>query len=114
MEKIKGYTLHGDYYLADKVIPDKTAYEALHTEEEITLSNGKTVIARVLSREELDTIPLEERQIEVSYWTSTEVVFEHTYLACWALNSKKSNNFFGEYTYGGTYAIRLGFKNPFI
>lgn len=73
--KIPGYTLHGDYYLADKVIPNKNWNEACKIIKEITLPNGKTVIARTLSKAELETIPQEQREISenghVWYWTST-------------------------------------------
>jgi hypothetical protein len=73
--EIKGYTLHGDYYLADKVIPNKTWEEACKIKEEITLPNGKKVVAHTLSKEELETIPKEERKIDENghwwYWTST-------------------------------------------
>ena len=68
--EIKGYTLHGDYYLADKVIPNKTWKEALRMKEEITLPNGKKVIAHTLSKKELETIPQEERECGKWYWTS--------------------------------------------
>jgi hypothetical protein len=73
--KISGYTLHGNYYLADKVIPNKTWEEACKMKEEITLPNGKTIIAHTLSKEELESIPKEERKIDENghwwYWTST-------------------------------------------
>jgi hypothetical protein len=69
--KIKGYTLHGDYYLADNVIPNKTWKEACEMKEEITLSNGKKVVAHTLSKEELESIPSEERSCDKWYWTST-------------------------------------------
>lgn len=68
--KIKGYTLHGDYYLTDTVIPNKNWEEACRMKEVITLSNGKTVIARILSKKELETIPLKERKCGKWYWTS--------------------------------------------
>ena len=73
--KIPGYTIHGDYYLADKVIPNKTWEEACKMKEMITLPNGKTVIAHTLSKEELKSIPLKERKISENghywYWAST-------------------------------------------
>lgn len=73
--KIPGYTLHGDYYLSDKVIPNKTWEEAIKMKEVITLSNGKKVIAHTLSKKELENIPQEERKISENghwwYWTST-------------------------------------------
>lgn len=73
--KIPGYTLHGDYYLADEVIPNKTWKEACKMKEVITLPNDKMVIAHTLSKEELKTIPQEERGIHSFwyywYWTTT-------------------------------------------
>jgi len=73
--EIKGYTLHGDYYLADKAIPNKTWKEAIKMKEVITLPNGKKILAHTLSKEELETIPQEERRISKNghfwYWTST-------------------------------------------
>lgn len=70
--KIPGYTLHGDYYLADEVILGKTWKEACEMKKVITLPNGKKVIAHTLSKEELKTIPQEERGIDNRwYWTST-------------------------------------------
>lgn len=69
--KIPGYTLHGDYYLADKVIPNKNFEEAARIKKEVTLPNGKTVIAHILSKEELESISLEERKCGKWYWTST-------------------------------------------
>jgi hypothetical protein len=81
--EIKGYTLHGDYYLADKIIPGKTWKEAIKMKEEITLPNGKKVIAHTLSKEELETIPQEERKIDKNghfwYWTSTPSDDKHAW-----------------------------------
>lgn len=108
--KIPGYTLHGDYYLADTVIPNKNWKEALEMKEVITLPNGKTVVAHILSKEELETIPLEERKCGKWYWTSTPY---------------DVNDAWTVYFYGGFYVnyvnysnegggARLGFKNPFL
>lgn len=70
--KIPGYTLHGDYYLADNVIPNKTWKEACEMKEEITLSNGKKVVAHTFSKEELEIISKKERGMkDCWYWTST-------------------------------------------
>ena len=81
--KIKGYTLRGDYYLADKVIPNKNWKEAVKIKEVITLPNGKTVTSRTLSKAELETIPQEQRKISenghVWYWTSTPYSDDHTW-----------------------------------
>lgn len=62
--KIPGYTLHGDYYLADEIIPNKTWEEAVRMKEMIILPNNKTVVAHTLSRKELKSIPFEERSYD--------------------------------------------------
>lgn len=70
--KIPGYTLHCDYYLADKVITDTNWEEACKMKEKIVLPNGKTVIAHILSNKELERVPREERAMgDYWYWTST-------------------------------------------
>lgn len=70
--KIPGYTLHGDYYLTDEVISNKTWKEACKMRKFVNLPNGKMVIAHTLSLEELRTIPREERALYGNwYWTST-------------------------------------------
>lgn len=70
--KIKGYTLRGDYYLADKIVTNTIWEEAIRMKEVITLPNGKKVLARTLSKKELEIIPLEERGNGSKwYWTST-------------------------------------------
>jgi hypothetical protein len=111
--EIKGYTLHGDYYLLDKVIPNKTWEKALKMKEVVTLPNGKTVIAHTLSKEELETIPQEERKIDKNghfwYWTSTPIDDNFA----WLVGNNGdfySSGITGTNDYGGA---RLGFKNPF-
>ena len=69
--EIPGYTLHGDYYLSYKIIPNKTWKEACEMKKEITLPNGKKIVARTLSKKELESIPREERGFNGWYWTST-------------------------------------------
>ena len=69
--KIPGYTLYGDYYLADNVIRHKNWEEACEMKEIITLPNGKKVVAHTLSKEELETIPQKQRNCCKWYWTST-------------------------------------------
>lgn len=108
--KIKGYTLHGDYYLSDKVITNTNWKKAHEMEEEVTLPNGKKVIAHTLSKEELETIPIKEREIDSKwYWTSTPI--DDNY-ACYVHDGGDFNEFRVSHSsnYGG---IRLGFKNPF-
>lgn len=108
--KIKGYTLHGDYYLSDKVITNTTWKETCEMKEEITLPNGKKVIAHILSKEELETIPQEERKCDKWYWTSTHY-FEYLEWTVDDDGSFISAVFGSRYGNGGA---RLGFKNPFI
>ena len=104
--KIPGYTLHGDYYLADKVITDTNWEEAVKMKEKIVLPNGKTVIAHTLSKEELKTIQENERGTnDCWYWTSTPYV-DH---CAWGVYG--SGGFYGNsITYSGGYGgARLGF-----
>ena len=107
--KIKGYTLHGDYYLADKVITNVKLEEALKIKEEITLP-GKKVIAHTLSKEELETIPREERKCDKWYWTS------NSYDSDYHLYVDTDGDFNGtdsDYS-DSNGGARLGFKNPFL
>ena len=110
--KIPGYTLHGDYYLADNVIPNKSWKEACEMKKEITLPNGKKVLARTLSKEELETIPEEERKIDENghwwYWTRTPGGSDCAWLVY--ADGDFSYSFVDSDDYGGA---RLGFKNPF-
>ena len=111
--KIPGYTLHGDYYLADKVVLNKNWKEACEMKEKIVLPNGKTVIAHTLSKKELETIPREERKIDENghcwYWTSTP-----TGDSAWLVSS---SGVFGR-TYinisCGNGGVRLGFHKSEI
>ena len=110
MEKIKGYTLHGDYYLADKVITNVDWEEAIKMIKEVTLPNGKTVIAHILSKIELETIPKEERKYDKWYWTST--LYDsgiHWIVYNDGVVYTGGDDYYN--IYGGA---RLGFKNPFL
>jgi hypothetical protein len=112
--EIKGYTLHGDYYLSNEIIPNKNWKEACEMKKIVTLPNGKTVIARTLSKKELKSIPEEERKIDENghwwYWTSTPDDYNYA----WYVNY---NGDFDIYSYiyscYGNGGVRLGFKNPF-
>jgi len=110
--KIEGYTLHGDYYLADNVIPNKSWKEACEMKKEITLPNGKKVLAHILSKEELETIPQEQRKINENghwwYWTRTPY-------ADYAWSVYGDGGFLSNHitTSAGGGGARLGFKNPF-
>ena len=108
--KVPGYTLHGDYYLADKVITNVDWEEACKTKKEITLPNGKKVIAHILSKEELETIPEKERKCSNWYWTSSArgsgrhwIVYDSGDFGAYYVSS---NDYYG--------GARLGFKNPFF
>lgn len=109
--KIEGYTLHGDYYLADKVVIDVDWIEAREMKQTVTLPNGKTVVAHTLSKKELESIPKNERGTDNDwYWTSTPDDDSHA----WYVNSHGDfSSLYILYSiyYGG---VRLGFKNPFI
>ena len=107
--KIKGYTLHGDYYLADEVITCTNWKEACEMKEIITLPNGKAVIAHTLSKEELKTIPKEERKCGQWYWSCTPSADSYA----WDVDDDGVFSYYsinGSIDYGGA---RLGFKNPF-
>ena len=114
--EIKGYTLHGDYYLADEIIPNKDWKEACEMKKEITLPNDKTVIAYTLSKEELETIPQEERAMS-NYWYWTSTCCDNSDILL--MNCVWSVDSVGIFDYGNHYikscggGARLGFKNPF-
>jgi hypothetical protein len=116
--KIPGYTLYGNYYLADKIIPVVNFWKALRTSEEIKLPNSnRIVIARVLSAEEIKKIkPKEKRSFYKNgkpmwYYTSTTnkdgdvliVVDNGNFYTLSPTDDAASS--------GG---VRLGFKNPFL
>lgn len=107
--KIEGYTLHGDYYLADKVIIGVDWEDACEMKQTVVLPNGKTIIAHTLLKEELNSIPLEERGTDNDwYWTSTSYD-EHMWIVGF------DGNFYDTFfSYGDSNGgVRLGFKNPF-
>jgi len=106
--KIPGYTLHGDYYLANNLILGTTWKQACEIKQEITLPNGKIVVAHTLSKEELETIPKKERAMkDYWYWTKTpdgdDGIYEWVvdYNGSFSLNIINNSN-----DYGG---VRLGF-----
>ena len=106
--KIPGYTLHGDYYLADEVIPNKNWKEALRMKEVITLSNGKKVVAHTLSKKELKAIPLEERGNGSKwYWTSTSYGCNGAH--AWGVSNVGGFGSAGVTYSGDSGGIRLGF-----
>jgi len=112
--KIEGYTLHGDYYLADNIIPNVTWEEACKMKKPVKLPNGEIVIAHTLSKEELETLPREERKIDENghwwYWTSTP----HDDYNAWHVNDSGDFNIgYNVNNSNGGGGARLGFKNPF-
>jgi len=109
--KIPGYTLHGDYYLSDKIIPNKNWGKSIEIKEEITLPNGKKVVAHTLSKEELTTIPTFERIGHLNngdtgwYWTSTSCIDGYAWGVC-SVGSFGYSSIASSSYIGGT---RLGF-----
>ena len=111
--KIPGYTLHGNYYLADKVVTNVNWEEACKMKKPVKLPNGELVIAHTLSKEILETIPEEERRINDNgrdwYWTSTP---SGDSLARFVNNN--GGFYIGIITDSGANGgASLGFKNPF-
>ena len=107
--KVHGYTLHGDYYLADKVITNVDWEEALRMERVVALPNGKTVVAYTLSKAELETIPKEERKCGNWYWTSITYDGERH----WYVNGGGGFGIGSDGIDDDNGGARLGFKNPF-
>lgn len=106
--KIPGYTLHGDYYLSDEIIPCANWCVAKEIRKEIILPLGKTINARTLSKKELESIPRKERGIDnLWYWTSTP----NGNYSSWYVNGNGDFDYYNISYNGG---VRLGFKNPFI
>lgn len=110
--EIKGYTLHGDYYLADEVIPNKNWKQACEMKEVVILPNGKKVIAHTLSKEELETIQEYERATRHNwYWTNTTTTDGD---GAWFVSYGGNLNYRCTINYSNANGgARLGFKNPF-
>lgn len=112
-----GYTLYGDYFLSNVIIPNKNWSEACAMTESVTVTqNGetKTVIAKTLSKSELRTLTPEQRKLSENghtmYWTSTPIDGSNAWSVVYSVDFRNSNiNYSGDS--GGA---RLGFKNPFI
>lgn len=112
-----GYTLYGDYFLSNVIIPNKNWSEACAmTQNVIVTQNGetKTVTARTLSKSELRTLTPEQRKLSENghtmYWTSTPIDSSNAWSVVYSVDFRNSNiNYSGDS--GGA---RLGFKNPFI
>ena len=112
-----GYTLYGDYFLSNIIIPNKTWHEACAMTQNVTVTqNGETkiVTARTLSKSELKTLSAEQRKISENghtwYWTSTPIDGSNAWSVIYSVDFRNSNvNYSGDS--GGA---RLGFKNPFI
>lgn len=113
--KIPGYTLHGDYYLADDIIIYTNWEDAREMKKTIILPNGKPVIAHTLSKDELETILKEERKISENghywYWTSTPDGDTYAWYVDYSGDFSIGNAITSSYGNGG---VRLGFKNPFL
>lgn len=112
-----GYTLYGDYFLSNVIIPNRNWSEACAMTQNVTVTQGaetKTVTAKTLSAEELKTLTREQRQINENghnwYWTSTPIDDSN---AWGVFPTVDFRNGFVNYS-GDTGGARLGFKNPFI
>lgn len=112
-----GYTLYGDYFLSNVIIPNKNWSEACAMTQNVIVTRGaetKTVIAHTLSRAELKTLTPEQRKLSENghtmYWTSTPIDDSNAWSVVYSVDFRNSNiNYSGDS--GGA---RLGFKNPFI
>lgn len=112
-----GYTLYGDYFLSNVIIPYKTWNEACAMTQNVIVNKGaetKTVTAHTLSKAELRTLTPEQRKLSENghtfYWTSTPIDDSNAWSVVYSVDFRNSSvNYSGDS--GGA---RLGFKNPFI
>lgn len=112
-----GYTLYGDYFLSNIIIPNKNWSEACAMTQNVTVTqNGetKTVTAHTLSKAELRTLTKEQREISESghtwYWTSTPIDDSNAWSVISGVDFRNSYINYSADSGGA----RLGFKNPFI
>lgn len=112
-----GYTLYGDYFLSNVIIPNKTWNEACAMTQNVIVNKGaetKTVTARTLSKAELRTLTPEQRKLSENghdwYWTSTPIDDSNAWSVVYSVDFRNS------YVYASVDSggVRLGFKNPFI
>lgn len=118
-----GYTLYGDYFLSNIIIPNRNWSEACAMTQNVIVTQNyknkdaetKIVIAHTLSKAELETLSAEQRKISenghVWYWTSTP----NGDTRAW--NVDGNGDFTGYISVNNSYdagGARLGFKNPFI
>ena len=115
-----GYTLYGNYFLSNTITP-KNWNEARDMNIEVAVSQNynyggvetKTTTARTLSKSELESLTLEQRNIydrgRSWYWTSTLYDDSRAWVVGSGVFGYSSIN--DGYEYGGA---RLGFLNPFI
>lgn len=118
-----GYTLYGDYFLSNIIIPNRNWSEACAMTQNVIVTQNykhggaetKTVIAHTLSKSELETLSAEQRKIRESghvwYWTSTPYNDNYAWYVSFSGGFNYSLNI--NFSDGGGGA-RLGFKNPFI
>lgn len=111
-----GYTLYGDYFLSNIIIPSRDWDEACAMTQNVIVTQGaktKTVIAHTLSKSELETLSAEQRKIDenghIWYWTSTPYDGN-----AWFVNYIGGFNYVNDGIKTLTGGARLGFKNPFI
>lgn len=120
--KIPGYTLYGDYYLADKIIPIENFWKAMRTSEEVkvklpNLPNRDRIIARVLSAQEIKKIkPPEKRAFfkngePMWYYTSTRDKNGDVLIV---VDGGRFSTLSPEDDAAGSGGVRLGFINPFL
>ena len=112
-----GYSLYGDYFLSNIIIPNKTWNEACAMTQNVIVKRGaetKTVTAHTLSKAELETLTPEQRKLSENghtfYWTSTPIDDSNAWSV---VNSVDFRNSYVNYS-GDSGGARLGFKNPFI
>ena len=111
--KIPGYTLHGDYYLADKVVRNRNWKQSQYLKVVVDLPDGKKVVAHTLSKDELETIPEEERKCDNWYWTRTDYGIGLTAYGFF-VREDGSIDYRHIIDHDDAGGVRLGFKNPFI
>lgn len=112
-----GYTLYGDYFLSNTIIPNRNWSEACAMTQNVTVTKGaetKTVTAHTLSKAELRTLTPEQRKISENghtwYWTSTPINDSNAWSVIYSVDFRNSGVNYSSDDGG----VRLGFKNPFI
>ena len=112
-----GYTLYGDYFLSNTIIPNKTWNEACAMTQNVIVTQGaetKIATAKTLSKSELRTLTPEQRKISENghtwYWTSTPIDGSNAWSVIYSVDFRNSGVNYSSDDGGA----RLGFKNPYI